>query len=267
MAKIHHFSLVDPSAQLADDVEVGPFCVIGPNVTLGAGCKLLSHVNINGHTTIGERNIFYPNSSIGCDPQDKKYKGEPTRLVIGDDNVIREHVTIATGTIQDHGITVVGNRNLFMANVHIAHDCIIGDDTILANNVGLAGHSTVANRAIIGGQAGVHQFCRIGEGAMVGGGSILLMDVPPFVICNGNPAEPHGLNIVGLRRAGYDLKALNAFKAAYKMIYRDGLRIAEAIVALDTLIANNTKVARELQLMRDFIATSERGIIRPKSGE
>ena len=185
--------------------------------------------------------------------------------MIGDDNVIREHVTIATGTVQDHGITVVGSRNLFMANVHIAHDCIIGDDTIMANNVGLAGHTTVANRAIIGGQAGVHQFCRIGEGAMVGGGSILVMDVPPFVICNGNPCEPHGLNIIGLRRAGYDLKALNAFKAAYKMIYRDGLTIAEAVKALDILIANNERVARELKLMRDFIESSQRGIIRPKS--
>ena len=265
MAKIHHFSLVDPRAELADDVVVGPFCVIGPKVKIGAGTELISHVNILGNTEIGERNRIFPNASVGCEPQDKKYQGEDTRLVIGDDNVIREHVTIATGTIQDHGITVVGNRNLFMANVHIAHDCIIGDDTILANNVGLAGHSTVANRAIIGGQAGVHQFCRIGEGAMVGGGSILVMDVPPFVICNGNPAEPHGLNIVGLRRAGYDLKALNAFKAAYKTIYRDGLRIPEAVQVLDVLISNNPQVGRELLLMRDFIASSERGIIRPKA--
>ena len=244
MAKIHHFSLVDPAAQLADDVVVGPFCVVGPKVKIGAGTVLISHVNITGNTEIGERNRIFPNASIGCEPQDKKYKGEDTRLVIGDDNVIREHVTIATGTVQDHGITVVGNRNLFMANVHVAHDCIVGDDTILANNVGLAGHSIVASRAIIGGQAGVHQFCRIGEGAMVGGGSILVMDVPPFVICNGNPAD---------------------FKAAYKTIYRDGLRIPEAIKVLDVLISNNPQVARELQLMRDFIATSERGIIRPKA--
>ena len=160
MAKIHHFSLVDPSAQLADDVIVGPFCVIGPKVKIGSGTELISHVNISGNTEIGERNRIFPNASIGCEPQDKKYNGEDTRLVIGDDNVIREHVTIATGTVQDHGITVVGNRNLFMANVHVAHDCIVGDDTILANNVGLAGHTIVANRAIIGGQAGVHQFCR-----------------------------------------------------------------------------------------------------------
>ena len=158
MAKIHHFSLVDPAAQLADDVVVGPFCVVGPKVKIGAGTVLISHVNITGNTEIGERNRIFPNASIGCEPQDKKYKGEDTRLVIGDDNVIREHVTIATGTVQDHGITVVGNRNLFMANVHVAHDCIVGDDTILANNVGLAGHSIVASRAIIGGQAGVHQF-------------------------------------------------------------------------------------------------------------
>lgn len=265
MAKIHQFSVVDPSAQLADDVVVGPFCVIGPNVTIGAGTELISHVNVHGYTKIGERNRIFPNASIGCEPQDKKYAGEPTRLVIGDDNVIREHVTISTGTIQDHGITMVGSRNLFMANAHIAHDCIVGNDTILANNVGLAGHSIVADHAILGGQAGVHQFCRIGEGAMVGGGSILLMDVPPFVICNGNPAEPHGLNIVGLRRAGFDLKALNAFKAAYKVIYRDGLTIAEAVKALAVLIENNPHVSRELTLMSDFVASSQRGIIRPKN--
>ncbi len=265
MAQIHAFSIVDPAAQLADDVVVGPFCTIGPNVRIGAGTVLISHVNVSGHTEIGERCKIYPNASIGCDPQDKKYAGEPTRLVIGDDNVIREHVTISTGTVQDQGITRVGSRNLFMANAHIAHDCVIGDDVILANNVGLAGHSTVANHAILGGQAGCHQFCRIGEGAMVGGGSIILMDVPPFVICNGNPAEPHGLNIVGLRRAGYDIKALNAFKAAYKIIYRDGLTIAQATEALTALISQTPQVARELQLMRDFIGTSQRGIIRPKN--
>ncbi len=164
MAKIHHFSLVDPAAQLADDVVVGPFCVVGPKVKIGAGTVLISHVNVTGNTEIGERNRIFPNASIGCEPQDKKYKGEDTRLVIGDDNVIREHVTIATGTVQDHGITVVGNRNLFMANVHIAHDCIIGDDTILANNVGLAGHSTVASRAIIGRCAPILPYWRRSHG-------------------------------------------------------------------------------------------------------
>ena len=263
MAQIHEFSVVDPNAQLADDVVVGPFCVIGPNVKIGAGTVLKSHVNIHGDTVIGERNVIYPNASIGCDPQDKKYAGEPTKLVIGDDNVIREHVTISIGTTQDEGITIVGNRNLFMANAHVAHDCVVGDDTILANNVALAGHTVLGNRSIMGGQAAIHQFGRIGELAMVGGGGICLMDVPPFVICNGNPATPHGLNVVGLRRAGYGLAELNAFKAAYKAIYRDGLTIAEAAAQIDKIIEATPQLTRELTHMRDFITTSKRGIIRP----
>lgn len=264
MAQIHPLSVVDENAQLAEDVVVGPFCVIGPNVKIGAGTVLKSHVNIHGDTTIGERNIIYPNASVGCDPQDKKYAGEPTKLVIGDENVIREHVTISIGTVQDEGITRIGNRCLFMANSHVAHDCVVEDDVILANNVALAGHTFLGNRAIMGGQAAIHQFGRVGEGAMVGGGGIVLMDVPPYVICNGNPAEPHGLNVVGLRRAGYGLEELNVFKAAYRVIYRDGLTIAQAAETLTTMIEENPKMARELTLMRDFLTTSKRGIIRPK---
>lgn len=265
MAQIHQFSVVDPQAKLADDVVVGPFCVIGPNVTIGAGTVLISHVNVHGITTIGERNRIYPNASIGCDPQDKKYAGEPTRLEIGDDNVIREHVTISTGTIQDHGLTKVGSRNLFMANVHIAHDCQVGNDTILANNVGLAGHSHVGDGAIMGGQSGLHQFNRVGCGAMVGAGSILVQDVPPYVICNGSPVEPHGLNVVGLRRHGFGLKHLNVLKEAYKIIYREGLTIAQAQEKLTELMQNEPDMAEHVAMMRDFIVESQRGIIRPKA--
>ncbi|HAW44810.1 MAG TPA: acyl-[acyl-carrier-protein]--UDP-N-acetylglucosamine O-acyltransferase [Sutterella sp.] len=264
MPQIHPMSVIDPKAEIAKDAIIGPFCVIGPDVTIGSGTILMSHVNVAGVTTIGARNKIYANASIGCDPQDKKYAGEKTRLTIGDDNVIRENVTIATGTVQDEGITSIGSRNLIMANVHVAHDCRLGNDIIVSVGTGFAGHCRVDDFAVIGGMSGFHQFCRIGKRAMVGGGSACVMDVPPFLIANGAPTEPHGLNIVGLRRAGYDSEALNVLKHVYHIVYREGLTIAQAIEALQALSQKETAQAADILAFANFLATSERGIIRPK---
>ena len=182
MAQIHPSSIVDSRAQLADDVVVGPFCLIGPDVVIGSGTVLNSHVTVAGRTRIGKNNRIFQNAAVGCEPQDKKYQGEDTALEIGDDNVIRENCTISIGTVQDHGITRIGSRNLFMANVHIAHDCQVGSDTIIANNVAIAGHVLIEDFVILGGQAAVHQFCHLGRNAMIGGAAGVLRDVPPYVI-------------------------------------------------------------------------------------
>lgn len=262
MAKIHPSSVVHPEAELADDVTVGPFCLIGPKVRIGAGTHLRSHVCVEGRTTIGAGNVVYAGASIGCDPQDKKYAGEDTELFVGDNNVIRENCTLAIGTIQDHGVTRVGSGNLFMANVHVAHDCLVGDQTIIANNVALAGHVTVEDYAIIGGQTGVHQFVRVGQHAMVGGASACLRDVPPFVICSGNPAQPHGLNSVGLRRFGYSDVQVRALHQAYRLLYREGLLVKEAVEQIRALVEANPDAAPLLNAFADFVAESPRGIIR-----
>lgn len=265
MAQIHPSSVVDPKAELADDVVVGPFCIIGPNVRIGSGTHLRSHVVVDGCTTIGERNVVYQGASIGCAPQDKKYRGEPTRLEIGDDNVIRENTTFSVGTVQDEGITRVGSRGLFMVGSHVAHDCFVGNDVILANNVALAGHVHVEDYVIMGGQAAAHQFVRIGERAMIGGCSAVLQDVPPYMICHLNPCVPAGLNLVGLRRAGFSNEALRALRQAYGAVYRENLTIAEACLKLDAIAAEIPCAAQELARLRDFISSSKRGIIRPKN--
>ena len=263
MTKIHPMTVVDPSAELDSDVEVGPFCVIGPKVRIGAGTVLQSHVSVLNRTTIGCRNQIFAGACIGCLPQDKKYAGEDTSLVVGDDNVIRENCTMAIGTVQDEGITTVGSRGLYMANVHVAHDCRVGDDVILANNVGLAGHVRVRDFAIIGGQAGVHQFVHIGERAMVGGASGVLRDVPPYVICSGNPCTPHGLNSVGLRRAGFTLEQLNVLKECYRALYREGNLVAAAIREMDEIYERADESVRPcIEHMKRFVADSPRGIIR-----
>ncbi len=263
MAKIHPLSIVEPGAQLADDVEIGPFCIVGAHVTLGPGCVLQSHVTIRGCTRIGARNQFYSGAAIGCEPQDKKYAGEDTRLEIGDDNIFRENTTISTGTVQDEGVTTIGSGNLLMANVHVAHDCRIGSNVIFSNNTGLAGHVHVEDYVVIGGMSGVHQFVHIGERAMVGGASGVLRDVPPYVICSGNPCTPHGLNTVGLRRAGFTLEQLNVLKNCYKAIYREGNLVADAVQELEQIAAQADEAMRPYVLhMSRFIADSPRGIIR-----
>lgn len=262
MAKIHPMTVVDPKAEIDDDVEIGPFCVIGPNVKIGSGTVLASHVSVLNRTTIGKRNQIFAGACIGCLPQDKKYAGEDTSLVIGDDNVIRENCTMAIGTVQDEGITTVGSRGLYMANVHVAHDCRVGDDVILANNVGLAGHVRVKDFAIIGGQAGVHQFVHVGAHAMVGGGSMVLRDVPPFVICSGYPAEPHGLNSIGLRRRGFSAELLSVLKRCYHIVYRENCTVAEASEKMKALAADTPEFAETIELFRTSVADSPRGIIR-----
>ena len=202
MSTTHALSLVHPNAMLAEDVEIGPFCTVGAHVTIGAGSKLISHVVIDGDTTIGARNTFYPYASIGLAPQDKKYAGEPTRLVIGDDNVFRENCTIHRGTVLDKGVTTIGSRILFMAYAHVAHDCVVGDDVILANGATLAGHVHMDAFAILGGVSAVHQFCRVGAHAMIGGCACVTQDIAPYVLGTGNPFSVSSVNLEGLKRRG-----------------------------------------------------------------
>ena len=262
MPRIHPTAVVDPEAELAADVEVGPYCVVGSKVKLGAGTVLDAHVVVGGRTTIGRNNHFFSFSAIGGVPQDKKYGGEDTELVIGDDNTVREHCTFSLGTAQGGGVTRVGSDNWIMASVHIAHDCMIGNHTILANNVTLAGHVTLGDWAIIGGLSGLHQFCTMGAHAMAGGGSVILRDIPPYVICNGNPCAPHGINTEGLKRRGFDADTINLLRRAYKVIYRDGKTVAEAVTTLDDLVAEAPASASAVALLRDFVRDSQRGIIR-----
>lgn len=262
MAQIHSSAVVDSRAELAGDVVVGPFCLIGPKVRIGSGTVLRSHVVVEGSTEIGCRNVIFAGASIGCQPQDKKYRGEDTRLVVGDDNVIRENCTMSIGTTQDQGITTVGSRNLFMANAHVAHDCHVGDDVILANNVALAGHVTVGSHAILGGQAAVHQFVRVGEYAMVGGLSGLVQDVPPYVVAHLNPAKAAGLNLVGLRRAGFTDEQQRALRKAYGHFYRENLTVREALPLIESLVTEYPGAAEVLRKFADFVAASQRGCIR-----
>jgi UDP-N-acetylglucosamine acyltransferase len=255
---IHPTAVINSRAQLASDVEIGPYCVIGEHVLIGASCKLLSHVVVEGRTTIGARNTFAPFTSIGGAPQDKKYAGEPTRLEIGDDNTIREYCTINTGTSQDGSLTKVGSNNWIMAYVHIAHDCVVGDNTILANNAQLAGHVHVGDWAILGGMSGVHQFCRVGAHAMVGAGAIITQDVIPYGMIGGTPLSTIGINSEGLRRRGFSVENIAAIKAAYKTIFRDGLTLVEAIEKITPLV----QTQNELKLMLDFMTVKGRGLLR-----
>ncbi|MDX5379137.1 MAG: acyl-ACP--UDP-N-acetylglucosamine O-acyltransferase, partial [Halomonas sp.] len=225
---IHTTAIVDPGARLAEDVEVGPFSVIGPDVEIGPGSRIGPHVVIKGPTVLGARTRIFQFASVGEDCQDKKYAGEPTRLVMGDDNVIRECVTLHRGTAQDRGETTIGSRNLFMAYVHVGHDCVIGDDCVLANQATLAGHVTLGNFAILGGLSAIHQFCHFGDHAMAGGGSIITKDTPAFVMINGNPARVHGLNQVGLKRRGFSAETIKALNDSYRLVYRQGLTVPQA---------------------------------------
>ena len=228
MSLIHPTAIVDSKAELASDVQVGAYSIIGANVQIGAGSKIGPHVVIDGHTSIGRENTFFQFSSIGAAPQDKKYAGEPTRLEIGDRNVIREFCTFNLGTVQDGGVTRLGNDNWIMAYVHLAHDCQIGNHTIFANNAQLAGHVTVGDWVILGGFSNVHQFCQIGAHAMVGMSTSLTQDVPPFVILNGNPAAAHGINVEGLKRRGFEREHIRLIREAYKLIYKSGLTLEQA---------------------------------------
>ncbi|MFZ1365667.1 MAG: acyl-ACP--UDP-N-acetylglucosamine O-acyltransferase [Brachymonas denitrificans] len=262
MTLIHPTALIDPAAELAADVEVGPYAVIGPDVRIGRGSKIGAHCVIQGHTTIGEENTFFQFSSIGAAPQDKKYAGEPTRLEIGNRNTVREFCTFNTGTAQDSGCTRIGNDNWIMAYVHIAHDVQLGSQTILANNATLAGHVHVGDWVIIGGLSGVHQFVKIGAHAMVGFSSAISQDVPPFIMADGNPAAARGFNVEGLRRRGFGPERIAAVKAMYRQIYRAGLTLEQAVEGLPAIEAERPEAAADVQMMRDFLAASRRGIVR-----
>lgn len=227
---IHPTAIIDPSAVLAADVVVGPFSVIGAGVVIGAATVIGPHVVICGQTSIGARNRIFQFASVGEEGQDKKYKGEPTRLEIGDDNVIREFCSIHRGTAQDKGLTHIGHRNLFMTSVHIAHDCVIGDDNIIASGSGVSGHVHIGDHVILGGMTGVHQFCHIGSYAMTAGCTLLVKDVPTYVMVGGNPAAAFGMNFEGMRRRGWSAETINTLKRAYRLVYRESLTLDAAII-------------------------------------
>ena len=256
--QIHPSAQVDPGAQLGTDVSVGPFCVIGPDVEIGDGTTVASHVVIQGPTKIGRENRIYSFSAIGGDPQDKKFHAERTELVIGDRNTIREFVTFNRGTVDDDGVTRIGNDNWLMAYVHIAHDCIVGNNTIFANASSLAGHVVVEDYVILGGFTLVHQFCKVGAHAFTSMGSVINRDVPPFVTVAGVYAEPHGINSEGLKRRGFAPERIQSIKRAYRTIYKAGLPLAEARQQL-AIAAQN---APDVKTMLDFIDRSERSLVR-----
>ncbi|BBP45903.1 acyl-[acyl-carrier-protein]--UDP-N-acetylglucosamine O-acyltransferase [Thiosulfatimonas sediminis] len=255
---IHPTAIIDAQARIAADVEIGPFCVIEGDVVIDSGSKLDSHVVVSGPTRIGKNNRFYPFGSIGAAPQDKKYAGEPTMLIIGDNNTFRENVTLNRGTVQDIAKTVIGNDNWIMAGVHIAHDCIVGNHCIMANNVALAGHVEVQDWAILGGYTLVHQFCRIGEHAFCGMGSVINQDVPDFVVVSGNIAEAKSVNLEGLKRRNFDSVQRTLVKRAFKIIYRNQLSIKAAISELQ---AQNDEKGT-LDHLIAFLESSTRGITR-----
>jgi len=259
---IHPTAIVAPEARIAGDVSIGPYSIVGPDVCIGEGTQVGPHCIIDGHTTIGRNNHFYRFCSIGGMPQDKKYGGEPTRLEIGDGNMVREYVTINTGTAQDVGVTRVGDDNWIMAYVHIAHDCQVASHTVIANSVQLAGHIHIDDWAIIGGSSAVHQFVRIGAHSMIGGTSSIRQDIPPYVIGAGDPFRPVGINSEGLNRRGFAPQTVSALKEAYKILYRRQLNVEEAAVQIAALQARHPQAHDALQVLVDFLNASTRGIAR-----
>jgi UDP-N-acetylglucosamine acyltransferase len=257
-AGIHPTAIVHPRARLAPDVSIGAYSLIGEHVEIGSGTWIGPHVVIEGHTRIGCDNRIFQFSSLGAIPQDKKYAGEPTRLEIGDRNTVREFCTMNCGTAQDIGVTRVGHDNWLMAYVHLAHDCQIGNHTIFANNAQLAGHVEVGDWVILGGFTVVHQFVRIGMHSMTAMGTILLQDLPPYVMASGNTAQPHGVNSEGMKRRGFSGEAISAIRRAYKTIYKSGLSLAEARARVTADSEQNP----ELQPLAGFLADPGRGIIR-----
>ena len=255
---IHPTAIIDQSATIADDVMIGPYSVIGAGVEIGAGSKVDSHVVINGPTRIGTNNHLYQFTSVGDDPQDKKYNGEPTRLEIGDDNTIREFCTISRGTVQDGGVTSIGNDNWIMAYVHIAHDCHIGDHCIFANNATLAGHVHVGDWAIFAGFTGAHQFCRIGAHAFLGMYAGTSRDVPAYTMVGGQPPAPKGINSEGLKRRGFSADQIRNIRNAYRVVFRKGIKLADAITELEATADGKP----ELDIFIESLKRSERGILR-----
>jgi len=258
VAKIHATAIIDASAELDSGVEVGPYSIIGANVKIDSGTKVAGHVIINGPTVIGKNNNIFQYSSLGEAPQDKKYKGEPTLLEIGDNNTIREFCTFNRGTVQDKGITKIGNDNWIMAYVHIAHDCQIANHTIFANNSSLAGHVDVDDYAILGGFTLIHQFCKIGSHVITAVGSVVFKDIPPYITAAGYDAKPHGINVEGLKRRGFSADSILQIKRAYKALYRNGLTLDEAKLELIAMQSSTP----EIGLLTNFLNVSTRGIVR-----
>jgi UDP-N-acetylglucosamine acyltransferase len=256
---IHPTAIIDASAVIAPDVEIGPYCIIGPKVSIGAGTKLHSHVVVGGYTRIGQNNEIFQFASVGEVCQDLKYHGEETWLEIGDHNSIREHCSLHRGTVQDNSLTKVGSHNLLMVNTHIAHDCVVGDHNIIANNAGIAGHVHIGDYVVIGGNSGIHQFCKIDSYSMIGGASLILKDVPAYVMVSGNPAHAVAMNIEGMRRKGWSKAVIQGLREAFKLIYKSGLTTEEAIQKIREDILPEVD---EAQLLIDSLEQSKRGIVR-----
>ncbi|HVO94940.1 MAG TPA: acyl-ACP--UDP-N-acetylglucosamine O-acyltransferase [Terriglobales bacterium] len=258
MNKVHPTALVDPGAELGPGVEVGPYCVIGGSVKLGSKSKLHAHVVVEGRTTLGEGNVIYPFASVGAAPQDLKYKGEPSELLIGNNNVIREYVSLNPGTAGGGMVTRVGDQNLLMMHCHIAHDCIVGNRNIIANGATLGGHVKIEDYVIVGGLVGIHQFVHIGTGAILGAGSMVSKDVPPYCNATGDRATLHGLNLEGLRRRGLDNATIATIRKAYRIVFQSKLRTEDAL----NKIRRELPVIPEVEKFVGFIAASQRGVCR-----
>lgn len=261
---IHATALVDPRAQLDSSVTVGPYTVIGPHVRIGAGTTVGAHCVIEGHTSIGRDNRIFQFNALGGIPQDKKYAGEPCELVIGDRNTIREFCTFNIGSPGDLGVTRMGNDNWIMAYVHVAHDCVVGNQTIFANNTTLGGHVHVDDWVILGGFTGVHQFVRLGAHSFTAVSSVVLADLPPFVMCQGQPAKARSMNFEGLRRRGFSADRISAVKAMHKALYRDGLTLEQAKLQIAELTQKHSESTPDVHMMLSFLgqASPQRGIVR-----
>lgn len=256
--KIHPTAIVEKGAQLGKGVVVGPYCVVGSKVTLGDYVHLYSHVTVSNRTHLGARSVVHQFSTIGVYPQDLKFKGEDTELIIGPENSFRQYCNVSIGSEAGGGKTVIGRRNLFMVYTHVAHDCVIADNCIFANGVSLAGHVEVQGHAVLGGHAAVHQFCKVGYRSMTGGGSMVVQDVPPFVTVQGDRATPQGLNIVGMRRAGYTAEDVRDVKDLYRLLYNENLTVEDALVRMEAEV----KKSAHRDLFCDFIRASKRGVCR-----
>ena len=255
---IHPSAIIHPKAQLAEAIEIAPYVLIGEHVCIDVGCTIGPHTVIDGHTQIGANNRFHGSCFIGCTPQDKKYQGEASRLQIGDNNDFFQFITVAIGTDGGGGVTTIGDNNWLMAYVHVAHDCQIGSHTIFANNVTLAGHVHIGDWAVLGGFTTVHQFCRIGCHALTAFTAAVAQDVLPYIIAAGNRAVPRGINVEGLQRRGFDTETIRMLKEAYKMLYRQGLSLAQAQATLQQWVVD----CPALQAWLDFIPSASRGLIR-----
>lgn len=255
---IHPSAIIEDGAILGDNVSIGPFSIIGKDVELGDGSVVGSHVVINGYTSIGENNHFFPYCAIGGEPQSLSYKGEPTVTKIGNNNVFRENMTVSRGTIEDEGLTSIGDDNFFMAYCHVAHDCRLGSSIMFANSVCLAGHVHLGDHVVMSGYSLVHQFCRVGRHAFMGPSAVAIQDVPPYTLAAGNRAITHGINVRGLRRRGLESDDITDLKRAYKIIYRSGFTLKNAMLEIE----QRQFSSEHIKVLTDFIQSSERGVIR-----